>query len=116
MDDVHAVWEGVVDWSKFSIRVKQSELHRTAEILTAISDERVEEMQKALTKVWHRFAYATSPLHRTMMHGIYQGNAYNSGVLFNHTGHHFNPRTRYPRKDDALHTIMQWLYGKMERS
>eukprot|EP00798_Chlamydomonas_sp_ICE-L_P025771 gene25771-11436_t len=114
MDGVHAVFEGALDWSKFSIRINQSDLPKTVDILSAISEERIVEMQRELTKVWHRFAYVTSPLHRQVMPGIFHHNQIGGGNRWNHSEHFFNPYKVYPRKDDAFHTIIQWLHGRME--
>eukprot|EP00798_Chlamydomonas_sp_ICE-L_P007380 gene7380-504_t len=57
MDDVHAVLESVIDYSQFSVRIKESEIERTPEILLDITPQEIEGMQRALAKVWTRFVY-----------------------------------------------------------
>ncbi len=63
--------------------------------------------------VSHRFFYATGPWHRRALPQIYAGNRRTSPPeLFKH--HVFAPLTKFPVMNDALHTIIQWLYGKLQ--
>lgn len=64
MDNVHAVWEGVIDWSKFSIRIPEKSLEDVPRILKEVSQDKIETMQANIVKVWWRFAYMTNGLHR----------------------------------------------------
>jgi hypothetical protein len=45
MDRVHAVFESILDWDLFSVRVAESEVESLPQILAAISDARVRRMQ-----------------------------------------------------------------------
>eukprot|EP00798_Chlamydomonas_sp_ICE-L_P028399 gene28399-31534_t len=114
MDNVHAVFESVLDWSKFSIRINESDIARTPDILSAITDAQVEKMQQQLSKVWHRFAYASGPLHRNQLRteflANYKGKASEDWIQ---SSHPLRPRKAYPVKDDAFRTIIQWLYGRL---
>ncbi len=54
-------------------------------------------MQKALARVWHRFAYTSHPKLRSEIWGA-------------HTGK-LDPLLQ---EEDAFGTIMQWLYGRID--
>jgi hypothetical protein len=57
----------------------------------------VVRMQKALARVWHRFAYTSHPKLRSEIWGA-------------HTGK-LDPLLQ---EEDAFGTIMQWLYGRID--
>ncbi len=57
MDNVHAVFESILDYSQFSVRVAQADIAKLPAILQSIPAGKVLQMQKALARVWHRFAY-----------------------------------------------------------
>lgn len=40
-DNVHAVFESLLDWDAFSVRVKESMVHRLPDVLLSISDAQV---------------------------------------------------------------------------
>lgn len=48
----------MVDTAAFSLRVAQADMARVPDILEAVPAERVQQMQVALAKVWHRCAWA----------------------------------------------------------
>ena len=54
MDNVHAVFESILDWDSFSVRIRESALESVPDILNAISPERLAKMQRHLARVWHR--------------------------------------------------------------
>ncbi len=53
-DEVEPIFHGLLDWSQFSVRVAQKDIYDLPQILQAIPDTRLKEMQTALSKVWHR--------------------------------------------------------------
>jgi hypothetical protein len=63
MDGVHAVFESILDWGSFSLRVPESQLEQLPELLLAVTPERLQAMQAALARVWHRWGSAAAPLH-----------------------------------------------------
>jgi len=104
MDRVHAVFESVLDWDLFSVRVAEAEVERLPEILAAIPDDKVERMQARLLSVAHRFLYSSGHVVTRMLHRIH---AHNRQPL---------PSDNHPmRRDDALATILQWLHSKARR-
>ena len=116
MDHVHAVWEGVLDWSKFSVRIPESSLADVPKILQAIQQDKIEKMQANIVKVWWRFAYMTNELHRHRLPDKYRRNSLIR--LSNETdlppGHPFRRRERYNVRSDAFHTLLQALYAKID--
>ncbi|KAG1658533.1 hypothetical protein FOA52_008419 [Chlamydomonas sp. UWO 241] len=110
MDNVHAVLEGVLDWLQFSVRIAEADIERTPEIISGISDAQILAMQKAITKVWHRFGYMGSPLHRKVLPNVYRQAESSKDFP---SDHHFKPHESYPVRSDALGTILQWLYSRM---
>eukprot|EP00877_Chromochloris_zofingiensis_P008503 jgi/Chrzof1/3906/Cz13g12250.t1 len=64
MDRVHAIFESIMEYDLFSVRIKQDSMHLLPEILTSIPADKVVQMQLLLWKVMHRFAYLKHPLLR----------------------------------------------------
>ena len=58
MPEIHVQMEGMLNLSKFAIRVERSELGGLADRLRAIPRARVAEMQAELAKVWERYTYS----------------------------------------------------------
>jgi hypothetical protein len=58
-DEIWAPWEDTLDFNSFALRVPRSELHRLPQILRAVSEDRVREMQEVITRVWERFSYSS---------------------------------------------------------
>ena len=57
-DEIELAFEDVVDYSKFMVRVKPSDVSRLKRILESISDQEVESMQRELERVWRLFSYS----------------------------------------------------------
>ncbi|KAG1664535.1 hypothetical protein FOA52_013002 [Chlamydomonas sp. UWO 241] len=140
-DGVHQTLESALDWSTFSVRIPEAEVHRTLEILLALPDTKVRAMQVQLSRVWHRFRYVTGPGLATMTRGMLRDNlqeharqrkealeaaaaaainaADTSTQQLQDT--HLRPLVRLPRPfrgdptvDDAFSTILQWLHSKVD--
>ncbi len=122
MDNVSEVFETILDWAQFSIRIPESDIEKTPEILKSIDDEQLQRMQRALAKVWHRFAWTTSPLHRHVLPGIFKENLERPYFNFKKMGyppelpatHPFRAREQYPVREDAFHTLLQWLHSRIK--
>ena len=50
--------QGLVDLSKFAVRVPRSALPRLVDILRSIPDAKVASMQAELAKIWERYTYS----------------------------------------------------------
>ena len=120
MDNVEEAFESVFDHKQFSIRINESDIERTPEILRSIPNSLVLQMQRSLAKVWHRFAWTRSQLHRSHMPGMYKENLQHNnrqkwgGAPDLHLDHPLRPRQRYPVSEDAFSTLMMWLYGRIQ--
>ncbi len=53
-------FSSILDVDAFSIRIAQKDMDNLPEILEAVSEERVKEMQRALALVWHRWGKRSS--------------------------------------------------------
>ncbi len=115
MDNVSEVFETVLDWKQFSIRIPEADVEKTPQILQSIGAPLLLQMQRALAKVWHRFAWVGSPFHRATMPALFEknheGNVHAPELP---SGHHFRARLQFPVQEDAFATLMQWLHGRME--
>ncbi|GLI62946.1 hypothetical protein VaNZ11_005800 [Volvox africanus] len=118
MDEVHAVFESILDWESFSIRIREDDavLAAVPELLMSISPERLAKMQRNLARVWHRFAYTTSPILRKTVDYTVRLNtemlpAGVEGPVPQDSP--YQPVTSFPYNDDAFHTIIQWLYHRI---
>eukprot|EP00798_Chlamydomonas_sp_ICE-L_P002473 gene2473-5423_t len=54
MDNVQTVFESILEWEKFSVRVKESEVHLLPQLLAAYTDDQILELQKGIAEVWTR--------------------------------------------------------------
>lgn len=54
MDGVHVVYESILDWSSFSIRIPEADIDQTLEILLAIPEKKLKLLQTHLARVWNR--------------------------------------------------------------
>ncbi|MEW5318578.1 MAG: hypothetical protein WDW38_009791 [Sanguina aurantia] len=118
MDYVQPIWDGVLDWDSFSVRIAESALESLPETLLAISGQQLSRMQEAITHVWHRFAYTTGPYARQMfdeVHGrMSAGTARQSAKSGTAAVQQvFYAVKHFPHHDDAFHSIMQWLLAKI---
>ncbi|PNH07817.1 putative glucuronoxylan glucuronosyltransferase F8H, partial [Tetrabaena socialis] len=53
MDGVHAVFESILEYDSFSIRLPEADLARVPELLAAVPPERLLAYQRNLARVWH---------------------------------------------------------------
>ena len=104
MDGVHAVFESALDWPAFSLRLREDQLAQLPELLLAVAPQRLEAMQAALARVWHRFTYFSHP-------AIRQELARSTNMTLGSS----NSRLKRALHNDAFHTIIQWLAGRMRR-
>ena len=97
MDDVHSLFESIIDWAGFSIRIKEEDISKTVDILLSISPEKLSLMQTSLKKVWHRFRYLTGPALTNEAKSV-------------------GSRDLRPKDttEDSFHTIIQWLGGNLK--
>jgi hypothetical protein len=51
MDNVEEAFESVLDYKQFSLRINESDIERTPDILRSIPDSLVLQMQRSLAKV-----------------------------------------------------------------
>eukprot|EP00798_Chlamydomonas_sp_ICE-L_P018362 gene18362-24833_t len=122
MDGVQAVFESILDWTQFSIRIAEKDIEKTPEILSNISDATLLGMQHALAQVWTRFMYTGSKFYRSELNKTYTENVEkhdekNSGKD-NFKTHPYGlgadmGRRRPFYKKDAMTTIMAWLYSRL---
>lgn len=55
MDDVHAVFESILDYATFSLRIREDQLEQLPQILLAVPEMVFKKMQANLATVWHRW-------------------------------------------------------------
>ncbi|GAX80494.1 hypothetical protein CEUSTIGMA_g7932.t1 [Chlamydomonas eustigma] len=116
MDEVHTIFESLLDWDLFSVRIKENQIERLPQILLSIPEDRVARMQRRLTKVWHRFAYTEGKLLRSFTEDQIRKNKELLPEEWRTVGHASRPRelmTEYRYEDDAFSTIIQWLYSRI---
>ncbi|KAG2501893.1 hypothetical protein HYH03_000391 [Edaphochlamys debaryana] len=114
MDEVHAVYESILDYDSFSIRIRESALEAVPDILNAVTPAHLAKMQRHLAKVWHRFAYASGLFLGTHIKGfIEMHDREEEGKPQAPFDHPYQRHTSFPFADDAFGTIMQWLYHRI---
>ena len=103
MDGVHAVYESIFSWEKFSIRIKENEIDQVPEILSSISNEKIREMQKAVRRIGGRFVWSKGKAVKAAFDQVLVENRKAANSTLN-----AQPRPR----QDAFATLMRWLYSK----
>ncbi|GIL78717.1 hypothetical protein Vretimale_380 [Volvox reticuliferus] len=125
MDNVHAVFESILSWEAFSVRIREDDqaLAAIPELLTGISPERVGKLQRNLAKVWHRFTYASGPLLRQNYRDMLTRNSQQYPQALLNASYNlpprvspFRPNRDFPFEEDAFSTIIQWLYHKINET
>lgn len=58
MPGIHVQLEGVLNMSRFTVRVERRDLPRIVEVLRGIPPDRIAAMQAELARVWERFTYS----------------------------------------------------------
>jgi hypothetical protein len=71
-----------------------------------VTPERLEAMQAALAKVWHRFTYWSHTAIREELGKVGRVNITNSSNV---------QRLRGELQNDAFQTIIQWLSGRVKK-
>jgi hypothetical protein len=56
MDHTLGPFEALIDYSRFSIRLGEHELHKLVEVLTAVTPGRLAQLQEGLAQAWMRWA------------------------------------------------------------
>eukprot|EP00798_Chlamydomonas_sp_ICE-L_P023547 gene23547-9071_t len=115
MDNVHAVFESVLDWNSFSVRISEADIDKIVDVLLAIPERNVISMQRNVARTWHRFRWASGPalLRETLYHQ--DKNKHKVQDAGSALGHVKNPPPFKgdPSTDDAFSTIIQWLHSRI---
>ncbi|KAG1678607.1 hypothetical protein FOA52_012614 [Chlamydomonas sp. UWO 241] len=116
-DGVHTVFESILNYDAFSVRIEETSMDDIPTILKAIPMDQIKRMQKELTHVWHRFAYASGALIRREMNETFLRNMNEVPATVPEgkvpREYPIQRVEEYPFEDDAFSTIMQWLYAKI---
>ncbi len=106
-DNVHMIFESILDWEAFSIRVPEAQIEQLPQLLLAITPERLAAMQAALAKVWHRFAWFSHGAIRQQLSSVGR---------FGINSTNRSPKLKRAFRNDAHHTLVQWLAGRMNKT
>ena len=119
MDEVQVSFESVVDLSTFTIRIPEADAEKLPDILQAVTQERREEMQRALARVWQRFTYSSYLPYARQFRDLQQQHAAQRPA--HGGGADAKPMSLPeaavdvdPAADDAFGTIMAWLHSRIE--
>ncbi|GBF96649.1 exostosin-like glycosyltransferase [Raphidocelis subcapitata] len=126
IDKVVGPWGHQLRWSAFSVRVAEADVGRLPEILQAVPPDRVARMQRAAAAVWRRFAWLSHPVLVRGAGELLEANARAAAAAavngaINATGS-VQPQQQAQQagwlrpgawRDDAFHTILQWLHHKL---
>ncbi|RMZ55166.1 hypothetical protein APUTEX25_005444 [Auxenochlorella protothecoides] len=114
MDNVKPILSNIIDEADVSIRVGFDEVGRLPEILKAVPQEEIERLQRNIGRFWRRFAYTSHRVYQKRLRDIQERNlalpALDTDV------------TLLPEREgmfdleqsDAMQTILEWLYGRMD--
>lgn len=107
-DEIDLPWASILEYDSFSLRIAEKDIPRIPQILLEISLERTQELQGNLRKVWHRFIWTE--------YGFY-GSLAKAKMLERNASLSFPEDGQLgPFRDDAMHTLLDWLYSKIPDS
>jgi hypothetical protein len=122
IDRVVGPWGHQLRWPAFSVRVPEADAERLPEILTAIPPDRVRRMQRAGAAVWRRFAWLSHPALHRLARAALAANAAAAAEaaaydepLGQRTRPWLRPLRRGGWRDDAFHTLLQWLHHRLQQ-
>lgn len=96
------------------VRIMRKDLERVPEILGGIPAEEVERLQRNIARHWHRFTYLSYPYFAAMAEGVMERNR-----LLPEGNQTSLPGRELELLDgtraDAVHTLMEWLHGRMDQ-
>jgi hypothetical protein len=90
----------------------QADVNATADILRAIPEARILEMQKALATVAHRFKWSSLPAFHHVAERLRASNTAHTSRGPTPSPETLNRTLTTLPADDALSTLMGWLYHK----
>ncbi|GIL74998.1 hypothetical protein Vretifemale_4847 [Volvox reticuliferus] len=142
IDNVHVVFESIVQVDAFTVRIDEAQLPMIVDILQAIPERKVRAKQAHMGHVWHRYRYSSLPGLASEVQAIMAANRpqvdpppppehqrllstwrrlVDESHLHEEPSHDSSkPHVYFPRPfkgdpavDDAFATIMQWLYSRI---
>ena len=60
-DDIEFPYENEIDYSEFSLKIREKDVDNIVEFLRGISDEELQRRLEAIDKVWLKFTYQKPP-------------------------------------------------------
>ncbi|KAI3432296.1 hypothetical protein D9Q98_003856 [Chlorella vulgaris] len=112
-DGIELTWHSLLDLPSYSMRIAQKDMQKIPEILAAVSEEQVARMQANLALVWRRHIWTGYRPYGQQVRQLLEErrNKTNAAPLLSQPP----PATDYnPGEDDALSTLMQWLYSRLD--
>ena len=103
-----------------------ADIERLPEILQAVSQERREELQRNLARVWQRYSYSSWRPYAKRIRQLQQerANASRTDGAFSNSSNSSNSSKPLSlpdaavqidlEADDAFHTTMSWLYTRID--
>ncbi|KAG2444185.1 hypothetical protein HYH02_009123 [Chlamydomonas schloesseri] len=137
IDNVHVVFESILEIDSFAVRIPEADVGHILEVLQAIPERKIRSKQAHLGHVFHRYRYAALPGLENNLRQLMSANeaaaaappspAGERGGTNSVTGREVNPATQHPGfdihlprpfkgdpvVDDAFSTIMQWLHSRI---
>ncbi|GFR40871.1 hypothetical protein Agub_g1522 [Astrephomene gubernaculifera] len=119
-DNVHVVFESILDIDSFAVRIPEADTGRILEILQAIPERKVRAKQAHLGHAWHRFRYSSLPGLASELWGMMENSLKEIPLSPAANNSSPTPDVVFPRPfkgdpavDDAFATIVQWLYSRI---
>ncbi|KAL6758371.1 exostosin-like glycosyltransferase [Haematococcus lacustris] len=136
-DGVHVEFETLLNFTQFTVRVLEKDIPNLVNVLKSIPPASVRNMQRHLSRVFHRFRWAFSPQQRLaaqaltdsnlgLLEATRRGKAEEAGPT---SGRQLQRGLQQPQQggavrlprpfrgdvavDDAFATIMQWLHSRI---
>ncbi|MCO5614912.1 hypothetical protein L7F22_069197 [Adiantum nelumboides] len=101
-DGIQLIYENVLDYSQFAVRIKEDEISQLVNILRAINETQLDLKFKAIQQLWQRFLYRDSILLEAQRQKEDFNKTSNWGRAFSTL-----------QDDDALSTFLQVLHYKL---
>ena len=113
-------FNSLLDLDAFTLRIAEADAEKLPQILQAIPQQRVEALQRRIGQVWQRYAWSSYHTYAPTIRRYKESNWAEGERRIAEGGKDgLSLPARVPpsvdlARDDAFHTLMQWLYARLK--
>ncbi|KAL4856586.1 DNA-directed RNA polymerase II subunit RPB2 [Chlorella vulgaris] len=109
-DEVEPSWNSLLAVETYSVRIAHKDMERVPEILRDFSEEEIARMQANVARVWRRHIWTGYRPYNKMVEQLLTERRNGTAPVLSRPQ---QPADYDPAQDDALDTLIQWLYARL---